>query len=1106
MGGQSRFRPEIVRPVAWSLMELDGFDFEDEILGVLARDYESRRDAVSLQSTSRTGDGGKDAIISATTDLEVLGIPLSLRGRAELRAYVQIKSSKNVRLTLKDFSASLIQTKAHNCDYYILLTNSTVTPCVLFEAQEHCRSKGIEFLILDQFVLGPSLARKKGHRIPVPAIEWPKGAVTEYQFARWEANGRKHVTLDLCLRNLSETVQAAEVLLQSDLGWDAPEPRLTRHLGIHETTCLRLEATRDDPGSPDELDVAVTFGDYHQEITVPWTRFEEAFTPLLAGERNMKLIADITSFIDQRHPLGIVIVTGEAGVGKSRIIEEVRRAREGPGAIFLLGYFDAAEPHAPFHDINRTLQSWSTRDRRARGSLELAEASIEGLLTFIDAVDCRSQLVILLEDLHYADARTLDVLARLVESRTRSGMGAITLILTGRNDHTFINRHFFSFLDRAQMSADLQNTGFHEVVRLSDNETEQVIRMTISDCPETAVKRISHLSMNVPFNIVQVIQYLLDAKLAAVKNRNTVGIVNLYRFNLSSDLPSSIEELILLRLNSLGDRSDFLEIREFLLVAALFEYHVPRQVYDVMLDGLDLDDIDATLFARRFMNPPGRETLTWHHENILHVFGRLAASAQFERAVGHRLLTLPDLFGRLPLLQRGKVGAMAGEDQIALECWQRMIEDVLSIENVSTNNLPKEYFRFLPALLVVFRRTGRPAKDLLKVCLAYAYLGVHHLPLQSGAQSCVDARAMLEVQQDNLQQPLRVAPASDDVEDLAYGLACLKQLEARAAVNMGQLRRAERLMAEVRSEMERSRRIGTDVNIRAEHYTTTSDLYKLYNHRWLAERYLALLSALAQTANSGKLLALARIHQADLDLYVDRKQAVDQNRLALTYTRTHGTARHSTLSGIAVEFATLPMIAGSLDLLLASADRTRGHLEACITNQYSSSVPRAHRLFAAIQFCIGNHARAGFDLAERHNMLALDAAVRYGRGLDLWRIYNDRAVIFARRGERADRVREQLETAVEHLRVCNLTFLGNRDLVSPNLIVAANYLKLLASFSERRAHAFVDELGWYDRPGHLSTAEKSRIVNNAIDFHVLFQEKEPEWLLRDHGTNYVMIG
>jgi AAA ATPase domain len=1105
MSGQTKYKPETVQPVSWPLADLDGFDFEDEILAVLACDYDDTRDAIRLLKTRRTGDGGTDAVVRSTIDFQFFDLPIRLGGRHEVTLFIQIKSSKHMRLTLKDFSASLVQTKGEKSDYYVLLTNSTVTPSVLYEVQEACRAKGMIFLLVDQFLLGPALSRRRGHRIRVPEIQQLRTPIVEYQFSKSESDTRQHVTIDMFLRNFSAAEQEAEIFLQSDIGWKLPEPRLQRRLAPADALSIRLEATRDDPGAGRELDVVVAFEDRRQEIIVPWRHAEETFTPLLAGERNMRLIADLTKFIDQRRGLAVAVITGEAGVGKSRAIEEVRKLREAPGVIFLRGHFDAAKPDAAFTDINRTLHAWDGRDRRLRVGVEAIDQSIAGLLSFIDKVDCRPQLVIIMEDLHYADAEVLDALATRISRPCRQGSGAVTLILTGRNDHTFINRHFFTFLDKAQMASDLDAIRFAEVERLTDDEAAQVVRSTIADCPDSACARIVQLSMNVPFNIVQVIQYLLDTKLAAVKNRNTVGIVNVYRFSLMSELPDSIETLILKRLESLKVYPFFDAVREFLLVASQFGYHIPRQVYDVMLDGWDLDEIDDLLSARRFLNRPGRDFITWDHENILHVFGKLSENEDIAPIVGRRLRQNPQLFGHLPELERGKVAAMAGDDVLAQQYWSQMISDVIAIENLSTNSLRKEYYKFLPKLVHLFRRTDRPIVDSVKACLAYAYLGVHHLPLQKGAESCAEARAMLIGRTDR-----RSGKEDGHFKDLGgavvYGVTCLKQLEARAAVNMGQLRRADRLMAEVRCDLTRSSEMRADANILAEHYTTLSDLYNLYNHRWLAEQYLEFLFEVAETAESGQLLSLAKIHRAELDLLVDRERCVELNREALDFTRARGTGRHLTLNGLAIGLAELPMIANDEVLLLAAADKALSHLECCVMKQYSSSVPRAHRLLAAIQFQLGRFNRTAFRAALRHNTLALDSAIRYGAGLDLWRIHNDRAIILARCGEPSERVREQFETAVEHLRLCNLTFVGNRDPQSANLIVVANYIKFLAKTSERRVHTFIDELTWYDRPGSLSTSEKSKLIAGVIKNHVIFQTSELRWLLRDPETNFVLVG
>lgn len=141
---------------------------------------------------------------------------------------------------------------------------------------------------------------------------------------------------------------------------------------------------------------------------------------------------------------GIVLVEGEAGVGKTRLMQEIARDAEWRGAQVLWGRgreLEAASPYAPIvealasglsplrteqltrlldplwrqalHPLLPNLSDDSAPSARLDPSQErarLVEALARGLAAWAQI----TPLILILEDLHWADSDTLDVLTRLV--------------------------------------------------------------------------------------------------------------------------------------------------------------------------------------------------------------------------------------------------------------------------------------------------------------------------------------------------------------------------------------------------------------------------------------------------------------------------------------------------------------------------------------------------------------------------------------------------------------------------------------------------------------------------------------------------------------------
>jgi DNA-binding CsgD family transcriptional regulator len=123
----------------------------------------------------------------------------------------------------------------------------------------------------------------------------------------------------------------------------------------------------------------------------------------------------------------IVLVAGEAGVGKTALTERVARAA-GADARFLWGACDPLlTPRAlgPIHDIARQAGGALTEALTADAPREAVFAAL------LDELDARPATVLVVEDLHWADEATLDALV-VVGRRIARTTG--TLLLTYRSD------------------------------------------------------------------------------------------------------------------------------------------------------------------------------------------------------------------------------------------------------------------------------------------------------------------------------------------------------------------------------------------------------------------------------------------------------------------------------------------------------------------------------------------------------------------------------------------------------------------------------------------------------------------------------------------------
>ena len=135
---------------------------------------------------------------------------------------------------------------------------------------------------------------------------------------------------------------------------------------------------------------------------------------LLERDEQLSLLHSSLSALHERSAGGIVLIGGEAGVGKTALVR--RFARELSGARVLAGSCDpisTPRPLGPFLEVAEAMGG--DLEQRAAGGVLPHEFASE-LLRELRAVH---PSVLILEDLHWADAATLDVL-RLIARRVQT--------------------------------------------------------------------------------------------------------------------------------------------------------------------------------------------------------------------------------------------------------------------------------------------------------------------------------------------------------------------------------------------------------------------------------------------------------------------------------------------------------------------------------------------------------------------------------------------------------------------------------------------------------------------------------------------------------------
>lgn len=340
---------------------------------------------------------------------------------------------------------------------------------------------------------------------------------------------------------------------------------------------------------------------------------------------------------------GIVSIMGEAGLGKSRLVAELRDALEDSGDLAAVGWaeghalsFEAATPFAavrdvvrdvagigesdPGHVVRDRLDALARRTAPGRaGDVSLFLAGLLGLdlpeddstrLRFFPAQQLRNEifraveeiltgsagrrpLVLVLEDLHWADSATIDLITELLDATERAPI-LLLLVFRPRRDEPAWSIHELAERDHPHLHVTL------ELHQLDDDATRQLVAslLEIDGLPEELRATILAKAEGNPYFIEELVRSLIDEGVIRREGGGWAGTA------VPSDLavPDALHALITSRLDRLEDRA-----KEVAQAASVLGREFRYDELVAVLGDVDrLDDTLVELQRRDFVHEVAR--------------------------------------------------------------------------------------------------------------------------------------------------------------------------------------------------------------------------------------------------------------------------------------------------------------------------------------------------------------------------------------------------------------------------------------------------------------------------------------------------------------------
>ena len=320
-----------------------------------------------------------------------------------------------------------------------------------------------------------------------------------------------------------------------------------------------------------------------------------------------------------RSQLCVIDVVAEPGMGKSRLLHEFRRRMGGERAFVLSGSCSSdgqQTPFLPFIEVVRGSFQVSTGDSESEiaqklevgltavglnapqnlglllhllglnvpsGALKGLDGALIGLRTrdlFQQLLEARCRLspvVMVIEDLHWIDTVSEEVLGKIVDSEAKLRL----LVLPTRRPE-----YVPSWLERKPVTIlHLDPLPIGDVRRLVQ------ARLGVEVLPETFVSQVAARAEGNPLFAEEIVSFLTERGVL----RATAGKVEFDTNKVAAAMPASVQSLLTARVDRLASKD-----RALMQAASVIGRRFDTELLAAVAD--DIDDIDARLAAMRALD------------------------------------------------------------------------------------------------------------------------------------------------------------------------------------------------------------------------------------------------------------------------------------------------------------------------------------------------------------------------------------------------------------------------------------------------------------------------------------------------------------------------
>lgn len=1074
----------------WQLNNTLGHPFEEFIVQLIRRilcdaGYLQNQD-VHIIHTSGSNDGGKDIIIvSKVTIHNLFGFTFSINNKPLLKIFIECKSSDNGAIDYNKLSGGIQRAKDQDVDVYIVVTNTTLVPYCYYQLQETAAQYKMQFVLIDQYILAAELSTRGlsiGEYTPIPhKLE----KEIKYQVLTNRDSMQQNCEVYFLIRNYSNRNLSLQISLASNWNWRCDDDCIPIALDSYESTCERIRIVRYYNDGQEKLRLMLQDENGEIAIDLQGVSWDTSFLPPLCGQKHKDMIKKIRSSIIESTGLQILFLHGEAGVGKTRVIQQL-----------CLELKDTAINCESYSCSSRQQIATSIRNFCIKKHLLPNDHQENTLSELISQIYTPfSKQVFIVDDIHNASNSFYDELKKLAQKTIEH---PITIILIGRDDYIGERNDYFNFISYAKdHQKKIQDFPLYP---LTSDESRGLIRSILSDVPEYAMEQIFNLSDNIPLFIVQFTEYLLDLNLAHIVNRTSVSLKNHENISIRDYLPQKIESIYKNRFDYIRSLSGGNQIQEILIGLSFWGLEFPQKLAFSWGDSKLLD----YLFKHSFLIYSKGENIRFVHESMYLYFRHLLfTSSKWKRRIAKRIITEKGFpWYSLNTFEQARLLLWIGRAKDADELFSKAYFHIDNFKNFSSAIIDTEINDYLYDIYECQKEQLPFPIDFVEKLFQYkAYISLHYSSPAAAVEVCNYA-----------EQEMETSKVFKPSEAFRY---ILKELKAHSYLNMGLYQKGFNLLQEL---LVKNLSIPQNITqeTRFDLYDRLASVYLKYNQAALALEFNSLSEKIAKAQEDSHLLALFSITKAKILFFND----FSESQAALAQASVHLSSEpderilcHNNVTQMICDFRSIyqPGVAMRYDGFIR---KSRILLDESLQKNYVNSILRL-QLFLATLF----YLEKKYDNARLYIEQGIDSCVKFGYGTYLWHLYNLRAILETVAGAKRNIIQRSFETAYRILRQQNLLFLGNCDFTYENVIALTNVAKFYIN-NEREYYRKLSRISAinFAQPcdyncqketcqyvcedqTKLYIKERERLLNNKI----LFVDDDANYNLLDPETKYFFL-